>query len=179
MVVRFELVQRLHAPIEAVEDTLTDPSFLETLGTLPKLGRPKLLERRDEGDRVFQRVRYDFEGNLSPAVKAVVDPSKLSWVEESTQDRTTHRTSITIVPDYYTSMFGCSGSVRLTRDPATGDTVRTTTGDVFVRVPFVGGRAESAIVSGLQEHAVLEEEALNNWVAAHRNVGPASDNPAD
>ena len=177
--VRFELVQRLHAPIEAVEEALTDPRFLETLGTLPKLGRPKLLERRDDGNRVFQRVRYDFEGNLSPAVKAVVDPSKLSWVEESTQDRTTHRTAITIVPDNYTSIFGCSGSARLTTDAPTGDTVRITTGDVSVRVPFVSGRAESAIISGLQEHAVLEEEALNGWVKARRNAGHAPDSPAE
>src|SRR5215471_11215839 len=105
----FEVVQRLRAPLDAVEKALVDPSFLTTLGTLPKLGRPELLERRDMGERVFQRVRYDFEGNLSPTVTAVIDPAKLSWVEESTQDRVTHRTAIAIVPDYYTSLFTCRG----------------------------------------------------------------------
>src|ERR1700722_886509 len=113
---RFELVQHLHAPIDAVEQALVDPDFLATLGQLPKLGRPELIEQRDMGDRFFQRVRYDFEGDLSPAVKAVIDPAKLSWVEESTQDRTTHVTTIDIVPDHYTSLFGCSGLIRLTAD---------------------------------------------------------------
>jgi hypothetical protein len=163
---RFELVQHLTAPIDAVEQALVDRRFLETLGTLPKLGRPELLERRDMGDRILLRVRYDFEGDLSPAVKAVIDPSKLSWVEESMQDRTTHRTTITIVPDNYTSMFECSGTTYLHPDPATGGTTRIATGEVLVRVPFVGGRAEAAIISGLQEHAALEAEALNDWVAA-------------
>ncbi|MGH9124563.1 MAG: hypothetical protein ACRDZ8_07535, partial [Acidimicrobiales bacterium] len=83
---RFELVQHLHGSIEAIEQALVDPGFLEALGALPKLGRPELLERRDMGDRYFQRVRYDFEGDLSSTVKAVIDPAKLSWVEESTQD---------------------------------------------------------------------------------------------
>jgi Protein of unknown function (DUF2505) len=166
---RFELVQYLDAPIDAVEAALVDPRFLETLGTLPKLGRPQLLDRQDMGDRVFLRVRYDFVGELSPAVKAIIDPAKLSWVEESTQDRTTHRTKTAIVPDHYTSMLECSGTTLLTADASTGKTRRVTTGDVFVRVPLVGGRAEAAIISGMREHAELEAEALDQWVAADGN----------
>jgi hypothetical protein len=166
---RFEVVQHLHAPIDEVEKALVDPRFLETLGSLPKLGRPELIEQRDLGDRIFQRVRYDFEGGLSPAVRAFIDPAKLSWVEESTQDRKTHTTTIEIVPDYYTSMFQCSGLVRLTADRGGSDTVRTAIGDVFVRVPLVGSKAEAAIISGLHDHADLEAEALDDWVAAERD----------
>lgn len=162
---RFELVQHLHAPIDEVERALVDPLFLEKLGTLPKLGHPELIEQRDMGDRVFQRVRYDFAGDLSPTVKAFIDPEKLSWVEESTQDRATHFTTIAIVPDYYTSIFECSGLIRLVVDRARGTTVRTAVGTVGVRVPLVGGKAEAAIISGLQEHAVLEAEALDQWTA--------------
>jgi len=163
---RFELVQQLHAPPEVVEQALVDPRFLATLGKLPKLGRPELLEQRDMGDRFFQRVRYDFEGHLSPAVKAVIDPARLTWVEESTQDRSTHTTAIEIVPDHYTSMFQCSGVIRLTAQPATGTTLRVATGEVSVHVPFVGSKAEAAIISGLKEHADLEAQALDEWVAA-------------
>lgn len=166
---RFELVQHLHAPIDAVEVALVDPRFLATLGQLPKLGRPELLDQRDMGDQIFQRVRYDFSGDLSPAVRAVIDPAKLSWVEESTQDRTTHTTTIAIVPDHYTTMFQCSGLVHLVPDPANGTTVRTATGEVVVRVPFVGTKAEAAIISGLQAHAALEAEALDHWVASEGN----------
>jgi hypothetical protein len=171
---RFELVQRLHAPLDAVEQALVNPRFLETLGKLPKLGRPELLERRDMGERVFLRVRYDFEGNLSPAVKAFIDPAKLSWVEESTQDRKTHLTEIEIVPDHYTSIFQCSGVIRLTTDESRGDTIRVATGDVVVRVPLVGAKAEAAIISGLREHADLEAAALDQWVSAEGNRRSAS-----
>jgi hypothetical protein len=173
---RFELVQRLQAPIDAVERALVDPRFLDQLGRLPKLGRPELLEQRDMGDRVFQRVRYDFEGDLSATVKAFIDPAKLSWVERSTQDRTTHLTEIDIVPDNYTSMFSCSGLIRMTTDPATGFTTRVATGEVLVHVPLVGAKAEAAIISGLQEHADLEAQALDEWVAAGGS-GPEGSQP--
>jgi hypothetical protein len=165
---RFEVVQHLHAPIDEVEKALVDPRFLETLGGLPKLGRPELIEQRDDGDGIFQRVRYDFEGALSPGVRAFIDPAKLSWVEESTQDRKTHTTTIAIVPDYYTSIFECSGLIGLTTDRVSGATVRTAIGVVIVRVPLVGSRAEAAIISGLHDHAALEADALDDWVAAEQ-----------
>ena len=166
---RFELVQHVHAPIDAVEAALVDPRFLATLGTLPKLGRPELLEQRDMGDRFFQRVRYDFEGDLSATVKAFIDPAKLTWVEESTQDRATHLTTIEIVPDHYTSMFGCTGLVRLSADRDSGTTLRVATGEVTVRVPLVGVKAEAAIISGLEDHAAREAEALDDWLGAGGN----------
>jgi Protein of unknown function (DUF2505) len=165
----FELVQHLHAPIDTVEQALVDPRFLATLGRLPKLGRPDLIEQRDMGDRIFQRVRYDFAGDVSPAVRAFIDPAKLSWVEESMQDRKTHTTTIDIVPDNYTTIFQCSGLVYLFHDPTTATTVRTATGAVTVRVPLVGAKAEGAIISGLQEHAEREAEALDEWVASEGN----------
>lgn len=169
----FEVVQRLHAPIEAVEAALVDPDFLAALAKLPKLGRPVLLEQRPMGDRVFQRVRYDFAGDLSSTVKTFIDPARLSWVEESTQDRQTHLTDIAIVPDYYSSIFECFGIIRLEVDDTDGMTVRTAAGEVNVRVPLFGGKAEAAIISGLREHADLEAEMLDKWVTTEpdrRNV---------
>jgi hypothetical protein len=170
----FEVVQHLHASIEEIEEALVDPRFLEALAKLPKLGRPALLERRDMGDRIFQRVRYDFTGDLSSTVKAFIDPSKLSWVEESTLDRRTHMTDIAIVPDFYTSIFTCSGIITLVADGVGGTSRRTASGEVVVRVPFVGSKAEAGIISGLREHADLEAEVLDLWVASgedHRTVG--------
>lgn len=165
---RFEVVQHLHAPVDAIEETLVDPRFLETLATLPKLGQPVLLEQRREADEVWQRVRYAFNGELSSAVKAVIDPAKLTWVEESTQDRRSHITSVLIRPDYYVSMFDSSGTITLVPDGSDDITVRTATGIVTVRFPIFGPRVESAIVAGLHEHAALEAEVLENWVASNR-----------
>jgi hypothetical protein len=71
-------------------------------------------------------------------------------------------------------MFTCSGIITLVADRASGITRRTASGDVVVRVPLVGSKAETAIISGLREHADLEAEVLDRWVESgehRRTVG--------
>ena len=160
---RFRIEQHFDAAVDDVEAAFVDPAFLEELGTLPKLGRPELVDRRVDGDLVHQRVRYAFAGELSSAVTAVVDPDKLTWVEESTLDRRTHRTRFTIVPDHYKSRLTCDGEFVL--HPTPPGTRRVATGDLKVRFPLVGGKVERAIIEGLEEHAEREVDAMKRWLS--------------
>ena len=96
---RFSVEQVFPGPLERVEAALLDSAFLERLATLPKLGAPQLLDVTENGTTVRRRVRYRFAGDLSPAVTAVVDPAKLTWVEDAVVDRTTHRTTFRILLD--------------------------------------------------------------------------------
>lgn len=160
---RFRITQRFDASVERVEDALLDPAFLERMGELPKLGRPQLLDHQEDGDTVRRRVRYAFTGHLSSAVTAVVDPAKLTWVEDSTTDRRTHHTTFRIVPDHYTDRLQCHGAFTLEPDGA--GSRRVAEGDLRVRFPLVGSRVERAIVSGLEEHAEAEAEAAAAWLA--------------
>ena len=160
---RFRVEQRFPAPLAAVEDALVDPAFLVRLGELPKLGAPEVLEHDDDGDVVHQRVRYRFAGDLAPAVTAVVDPERLTWVEETTYDRRSHRGDHRIAPDHYAGRLRASYTTKLEPDgPATR---RLTDGELKVRFPLVGARVEKAIVSGLVDHAALEAEVLTAWLA--------------
>ena len=161
---RFRLEQRFPAPLPAVESALVDARFVERLARLPDLGRPELLDRDAEDGVVRQRVRYRFVGNLSPAVTAVVDPDRLTWVEESSVDLRNHRGQHRIVPDHYGGRLRCSYTTEL-RAEASGTTTRVAEGEVEVRFPLVGGRVERAIVSGLARHAEAEAELLAAWLA--------------
>ena len=160
---RFRIEQRFDAPLDDVERAYIDPGFLDLLADLPKLGRPQLLDQREDGDLIHQRVRYAFTGELSSAVTAVVDPAKLTWVEESTLDRRTHRTRFTIVPDHYRSRLECDGEFVLAPDGS--GTRRTADGVIKVRFPLVGGKVERAIVSGLEDHAAAEVDAMQRWLS--------------
>lgn len=163
---RFRVEQRFQAPLHAVEAALLDPAFLGCLAHVPELGEPELLASETDGHVVRQRVRYRFTGALSPAVTAVVDPARLTWVEETTFDRTAHRGEHRIVPDHYANRLHSSYTTRLEPAGGGGDaTVRATEGDVRVRFPLVGGRVEKAIVGGLTEHAHLEAQVLTRWLA--------------
>jgi hypothetical protein len=169
---RFTIDQTFAGPLEAVEAAFVDPAFLEQLSTLPKLGRPTLVHRveAEDGNLVHQWVKYAFTGEVNSAVRRVVDPARLTWVEESTLDRRTHRTTWRIVPDHYRNLLRSDGTFSLAPDPADPDgrTRRTAEGELKVTVPLVGGKVERAIVDGLREHAALEEQVLDTWLAQNR-----------
>jgi hypothetical protein len=160
----FELVQHLHGPLDQVESVFVNPEFIAQSGSLPKLGSPVLLDQQAQGDKLRQRVRYRFVGELSPVVTRIIDPARLTWIEDTTFDRSTHRTSWQILPDNYAHLLSASGEITLA---STGDdtTERRVEGAVKVRVPFVGRKAEAAIISGLREHAALEADLVNRWMA--------------
>jgi hypothetical protein len=161
--VRFLIEQRFAGSLEAVEAALYSPALLAAMANLPKLGGAVLLEETVTGDRTRRRIRYKFTADLSAAVTAVVDPDKLTWVEESVHDHTTHVTTWRIVPDHYADRLTCSGTFTLVaKSPDV--TLRRTEAEIKVHFPLVGGRVEKAIVSGLREHAADEERAVNQFL---------------
>jgi hypothetical protein len=164
--VRFLIEQRFDGLLEDVEAAFLDEAFLVKLATLPKLGDLKLVRRVDAHPLIHQWVRYRFTGDLAPAVRRVVDPNRLTWVEESTLDTRNHRTIWRIVPDNYSHLLKASGTYELRTANGGNVTLRTADGDLRVSVPLVGGRVEAAIVSGLREHAALEEGVMAEWLAA-------------
>src|SRR5690349_946464 len=106
---RFSLEQVFPGPLERVEAALLDPAFLSSLASLPKLGAPQLLDVAENGTTVRRRVRYRFTGDLSPAVTAVVDPAKLTWVEESLHDLDRHTVRFVMKPDNYADRLRSEG----------------------------------------------------------------------
>jgi hypothetical protein len=157
--VHFEIEQRFDAPRDTVEAAYVDPALFAVLAALPKIGRPELLDHEREGGRVRQRVRYQFTGELS----GVVDPARLSWVEETVFDPTAHRSDVRIVPDHYRGML--QSHMTILYSEAGSGTLRHAGGELRVHVPFVGGKAERAIVSGMREHAAVEGDAVARWIA--------------
>jgi Protein of unknown function (DUF2505) len=161
--VKFRIEQRIAAPLGAVEAALLDREFVAATADLPKLGAPELLELDRDGDRAHQRIRYQFTAELSGAVTRVVDPKKLTWIDDARYDLTTHTSRHRILPDNYADRLQATYDVAL--EPLGHSTRRVATGELTVHVPLVGGRVERAIVSGLEEHAAAEAELLGRWVA--------------
>jgi hypothetical protein len=161
--VRFRLEQQFAAPLAAVEQAYIDPDVLERLEAPSVFGQMQLLGQQAAGeDVIIRRVRFHFQGHLSAAVTAVVDPAKLSWVEETVYDRRAHAGEITVHPDHYADRLSCAATVALWE--MAGTTRREREGELSVHVPFVAGRVERAIVSGLEEHAALEARIVQQWL---------------
>jgi hypothetical protein len=158
---RFEIEQEIAGAPDAVARIYTQPRFYELLGALPKVGEPEVLNRREDGAVVHLAVRFRFAGNLSPAVTKVIDPDKLTWIDESVHDLARCMVTFRLNPDHYADRFRAEGSSRY-QPIGESRTRRTTQGEVAVKVPLlmgggrVGGVVESAIVSGLREHFAAE-----------------------
>ena len=164
---RFRIEQRLAAPVERVEAALRDPAWYQAVTASKAVWAPELLEVTDgDGPLVGLRVRYRFRGTLNPAAAKVVSPDKLSWVEVSTLDRDAHMLDLRIEPDHYADRLKFTGAVELR--PDSDVTVRVLDGDVRVKVLLVAGRVEGAVVSGLREHAAVEEGVFAAFVASAR-----------
>ena len=109
---RFSVEQRFEAPAGDVAAAFAATGLYEAMPELPKLSRPMVLSRDQDGEIVRLQIRYRFDGELSSAARAVLDPSRLSWVESSTHDLSSLRGTFTMEPDHYADRFSCRGSFR-------------------------------------------------------------------
>jgi hypothetical protein len=160
--VRFEISQDFRHDPRSVDGAYADPDLYPTLVGLPNLGGMEVRSHQRDGDTVRLNVHTMFMREFSPAVAAAIDPSKLSWVQESVFDLAAGTATFRFVPDNYADRFSAAGTTR-TATKGTGAT-RTLTGEVKVRAPLVGGRVEKAIVEGLQEYLAAEAALVDAFL---------------
>ncbi len=159
----FTVTQSFAADADAIARAYASPDLYAHLVGLPKLGTPEVLDRRDDNGLVHLQIRYRFVGGLSPAVTAVIDPRRLTWVEHSTHDLAARTVRYRLVPDHYPDRLQSSGSCTITADGAGSE--RTVSGRLKVKALVVGGAVERAIVSGLREHLVDEVAIVDRFAA--------------
>ncbi|MET0727365.1 MAG: DUF2505 family protein [Acidimicrobiales bacterium] len=161
---RFTLEQRFTSPPDAVARAFADPDLYVAFHGLPKMTAPEVLGHQIDGKKVVLRIRYRFDGELSSAARAVLDPDRLTWVEHSTHDLTARTTTFTMLPDHYADRFRCTGTYRFQADGA--GTVRRCQGEIRVKALLVGGAVERAIVSGLEEHLAEEVPVVETFLSS-------------
>ena len=161
---RFRIEQVFGASADAVIAALVDPSYLAALGGLPDLGAPEIRTQSVDGSKVKQELVFRFTGHLPGAVRRVIDPAKLSWIEVDEIDVDSRRCAFRMVPVHYPKFFRCDGTWSVSDQPAS-TALRVIEGDMKVDspVPFVGGQVEKAIVSGLRERLAAEPSVFARW----------------
>jgi hypothetical protein len=162
---RFSIEQRFDAPPERVIMAFADPEIYPTMVGLSKVDTPQVLSADREGDQVHLQLRMRFIADLSSAARAVIDPAKLSWVQDEHYDLPKLTASIRFLPDNYADRFSCTGGHRFAPDGDGTASVMHTEGDLKVRAPLVGGQVERALVSGLQEHFAEMQPLVAAWLA--------------
>lgn len=155
---RFHAEQRFTVPTDRLLALFTDAAFYPTLTGLPSISAPEVVDHSAAGDTVRISLRQRYTGDIPSAALTFIDPARLSWVEELVFDLDRLRATSRLLPDHYPDRLTCTG-VYVFTDTAGGST-RRLEGELKVRAPLVGGRVEKALVSGLQEHAVAEQDLI-------------------
>ena len=127
------------APDDAVA-AYGNPAFYEGRARRDDISIVEVVGHDERGSHVHIDVRYRFTGNLSSAVRAVVDPAKLTWVTRTDIDRQQRGATFTVLPDHYPDRLSCGGTFGFavaTAGPA-ATTVITIEGDLKVRAFLVG-----------------------------------------
>ena len=152
---KFDVRQPFDAAPEEVIACYSSQAMYEQLPEFGRISRPEMLGRTEHGDRVVLRLRYKFTADLPAAALAIIDPDRLTWVEETTYDLSTLTSRTKLLPDHYAAKLEASASARFTE--SSEGSIRNVGGDLRVRVLLVGSQVERAIIDGLKEH--LAEEA--------------------
>ena len=163
---RFRIEQRYEEPPDAVMAAFADPDLYRTYVGLTKVGTPEVLLHRVEGSIVHLQLRMRFVADLPSAARAVIDPARLTWVQDERYDRQAGRATVEFRPDHYGDRFSCTGAS--TFAPAGKGCVRPAEGNLRIRMPLIGGQVERALVSGLREHFAEEQPLVARWLARPR-----------
>lgn len=165
----FTIAVPVTPPPDAVLDAFLDPAFLAATATLPGIGGGEVLELTRTATTARLRARYRFTGTLNRAVTRVVDPDRLTWVDDATFDLAAGRATHTLVPDHYPDRL--EAAYVSTVDAVDTGSVWTVTGTLVVRAPVVGGRVAGVVVGGFDDHARARGRLLDAWWA-ERNRAP-------
>jgi len=142
----------------AVAEILGDPGFHTRLD-LPDLSRPEVVEHTASGPVRTLRLRYEFVGHLDPIARRLLAGRRLTWIQELQLDGASGRGRLSFAAEAEAKKLYGAATVVLT-DLGPERTRRTVDGDLYVKVPMVGGTAERRIVPGLVARLAVEAAAL-------------------
>jgi hypothetical protein len=158
--VRFTLDQRVDVAPDVAVAAYANPAFFEGRAPRDNISVLEVPRCVRSGDRVELEVRFRFTGAVSSAVRAVVDPKKMTWVTRSDIDLGAGRSQWKIVPDHYPDRLSGSGTYVFVAGPGAGSTVVTLDGELKVHVPLLGRTVERVIVSGLRSYFGAEVKSI-------------------
>jgi hypothetical protein len=161
---KFSISQNVAVAPDVAVGAYGNPKFYEGRQPGGDISLVEVVGHQQDGLLDHIEVRYKFTGSVSSAVRAIVDPEKLSWVTRTDIEREGRRSHFTVAPDHYPDRLECHGTFRF--DEGAGEpnsTVITIEGDLKVHVFLVSRTVEQMIVNGLRTYLTAEVATLPDF----------------
>ena len=161
---KFAIRQAIAVPPARAMAAYGSPTFYEGRPARDDIAVRDVVRHEATGDRVLLEVRFAFTGSVSPAVRAVVDPAKMSWITRTEILLAEDRSSWVVLPDHYPDRLSASGVYRFeVGDAGLGTCDVEVEGELKVRVPIVGHSVEKVIVGDLRAYIADEVAGIADW----------------
>jgi Protein of unknown function (DUF2505) len=162
--VKFSIRQAVTVPPARAMEAYASPAFYEGRPARDDIAVRGVVRHEAHGDRVLLEVGFAFTGSVSSAVRAVVDPGKMSWVTRTEILFAEGRSSWVVLPDHYPDRLSASGFYMFQEaDAGPGTCTVEVGGDLKVRVPIVGRSVEKVIVGDLRAYLADEVSGIAAW----------------
>lgn len=140
------------------------PAFYEGRAQRDDISVLDVVTHQVDGRRVLIEVRFKFTGSISSAVRAVIDPNKMSWITRTEVYLDELRTQWKVLPEHYPDRLTSSGTFRFSPGQAGADsTAIEVAGQLKVNVFLVGRTVEQVIVRGLRSYLAAEVASLPDF----------------
>ena len=161
---KFAIRQAVAVPPARAMAAYGSPTFYEGRPARDDIAVRDVVRHEATGDRVLLEVRFSFTGSVSPAVRAVIDPAKMSWITRTEILLAEDRSSWVVLPDHYPDRLSASGVYRFeVGDAGLGTCDVEVEGELKVRVPIVGRSVEKVIVGDLRAYIADEVAGIADW----------------
>ncbi len=165
---KFRFEHEFDVDVERLEEAMFSeelPAFLKE--HMPSLKDMEVLERREEGERLMRKVRYEPVPLIEKVGPKRVPPEAMIWVEESSYDRKRKVLDFKNVPTHpkVRGLMKNYGTVEL-QSAGPGKSRRTMQGELKVSVPILGRVAEKIIFKTAGKVIEEEAKALEQFLAS-------------
>lgn len=121
-----------------------------------------VLEEREEDGVVFRRQRVASGTTLPRAVAKALGARTLTYEQETWTDRSKDQIRWKVIPPVFPDKVTAEGTYEL-KEHRDG-VIRVVSGEISVRVPFLGGTIEKAIAEQLKSSYATGVELRNDWI---------------
>lgn len=142
-----------------------DDEFAEMLQEGSTVQRD-VVDERTEGDLSIQRIRFTPDRELPSAVAKMIGTSKLAYDQENKYDEANGVLHWEVLPSFLPDKVKAAGRVTV-EDLGNGRCAQVIDGEINVKVTFIGGQIEKAVVAEVEKSWAKTAETAREWLRRH------------
>ena len=160
---KFELLHEFDVDVETFEEITSDPDMEKEYLKLPNLATREMVKEVEKHGKLHREVRYIANGFIPLAIRHVIKPKMLTWMEISTFDKKKHHTDWHVEPFYLKNVIDCRGTYTC-KSNRNGGCLREIHGHIKISIPFVGAIAENYIITEMKKNFEVEYEITSSFI---------------